>query len=81
VEGYEFNVLNGATETLKKYKPKLFIEVDDNLLQRQNISAKKLIEFISSFGYSIVKADTGEEITKDYNFINAHFDIICRIPQ
>ena len=81
VEGYEFNVLNGAKETLKKYKPILFIEVDDELLQRQNIFPNKLIEFISSFGYSIVKADTYEEITKDYNFKNVHFDIICRIPK
>lgn len=81
VEGYEFNVLNGAKETLKKYKPKLFIEVDDNLLKRQSILAKELIEFISSFGYSIVKADTGKKVTKDYNFKDVHFDIICRIQK
>ncbi|MCL4477633.1 MAG: FkbM family methyltransferase [Deltaproteobacteria bacterium] len=81
VEGYEFNVLNGAKESIKKYKPKLFIEVDDNHLQRQGISVKELIEFISTFGYFIIKADTGQEITKDYNFKNVHFDIICRIPK
>ena len=81
VEGFEFNVLNGAKESIKKYKPILFIEIDDNLLQRQGITVKELIEFISTFGYFIVKADTGEEITKDYNFKNVHFDIICQIPK
>lgn len=79
VEGYELKVLRGATNTIKKHKPILFVEVDDNNLIDQGDSAKELILFLEASGYeSIVHAETNEKITSLKNFANCHFDIIAR---
>ncbi len=77
VEGFELNVLKGAKETLAKYRPKLFVEIDDTLLQRQNATSREVIKFISNFGYLIKRADTGVVIHDDYDFSNKHFDVKC----
>lgn len=76
VEGFETNVLKGGRETLKKLKPKLFIEVDDNFLKVGNSSAQELIELLSSLGYSMHNAETSEEITTKTDFGDCHFDVV-----
>jgi FkbM family methyltransferase len=77
VEGYEFKVLDGAHDTLVKYKPILFIELDDNNLQEQNSSANELVSLLKSLGYTIRKAITDKDVTEKDNFSNCHFDILC----
>lgn len=79
VEGYELNVLRGAQTTLKKFKPTLFIEMDDNLLRRQNTSPEQLMTFIEGFGYYIMRADTGRIISSSDILKDIHIDIICKI--
>lgn len=77
-EGYELKILRGGESILKKLKPKLFIEVDDNNLKSQGHSALLMIDFINSLGYNnVIRADNGENIFPQYNFSNCHFDIIC----
>lgn len=79
VEGYELKVLRGSINTLKKHKPTLFIEVDDDNLIDQGDSAKELILFLHSNGYnSILNAETNEEIASSADFSQCHFDIIAR---
>src|SRR5690606_34282959 len=41
IEGYEMKALHGGKETLKKFKPKLFIEVNNQNLVEQGASAKE----------------------------------------
>lgn len=45
VEGFELNVLKGGSESIKKYQPKLFIELDDNNLKNVGNNASELILF------------------------------------
>lgn len=78
VEGYELKVLRGALNLLKKHKPILFIEVDDDNLKDQNDSAKDLLEFLELNGYtSIYNAETSEKIVSSTSFTHCHFDIIA----
>ncbi|HEY5406531.1 MAG TPA: FkbM family methyltransferase [Ginsengibacter sp.] len=77
VEGYEFNVLLGGKETIRKYRPALFIELDDNNLREQGNTAKELIQLILQFQYKIINAATGGLVNENTNFINCHFDILC----
>jgi FkbM family methyltransferase len=78
VEGFEYSVLLGSQETLK-LKPVLLIELDDDNLKENNKSAKMLIEFLITCGYTnIYRADNLELITLNSNFDNCHYDIIVK---
>ena len=77
VEGYEFNVLKGAESALKKYKPTLFIELDDNNLKKTNHTASELVSLLEDYNYSIKNVNTNTVVSSENNFENCHFDIIC----
>ncbi len=77
VEGYELNVLKGGIETIKKYKPALFIELDDNNLKEQGSNAGDLIQFLLALEYKIVNAATGNVVNDNSNHAHCHFDILC----
>jgi FkbM family methyltransferase len=77
VEGYELKVLQGGWETIKKNKPALFIELDDNNLQEQGSNAKELVESLLQLRYHIVDAANGSPVNAGTDFTNCHFDILC----
>lgn len=77
IEGYEMNALKGGIETLKKHKPILFIELDNNNLIDQNSSAIELVAFIEQLGYKIHHAVTNQPIASSDNLDKCHFDIVC----
>lgn len=78
VEGFEKNVLLGAEGILKKFKPVLFIEIDDALLKLNQSSAVDIINFIKATGYSVFIAETNLPLAPSFNMENCHFDIICK---
>lgn len=79
VEGYELHVLRGAEQTLRKFKPALFIELNDDNIRDQGGSAKELIEFLIQLGYTkIIQADTENEVALDLDFSDCHYDIIAK---
>jgi hypothetical protein len=79
VEGYELKVLQGAEETLKTFKPILFVELDDNNLKDQGDSAELLIRFLKACGYNkLTDAESSEVVSPDDDFRNCHFDIIVQ---
>lgn len=53
VQGAEMRVLAGATEILEKYRPALFVEVDDDALASMGSSARQLFADLDGRGYSI----------------------------
>jgi FkbM family methyltransferase len=79
VEGYELNALRGAEQLLRKYKPILFIELDDNNLKDQGDSAHALIRFLLEIGYQQIEhAENKLQLSETTDFSNCHFDIIAR---
>jgi hypothetical protein len=54
VEGAENQVLKGSIETLKKYRPTIISELDDNLLKEQNSDSREIIKLLSSLGYNVL---------------------------
>ena len=78
VEGFELEVLKGAKQLLEKFKPELFIEMDDSFLNANNASIKQVIQFLSEMNYKIQVAQTGKIITTDTeSFAEKHFDVLC----
>jgi FkbM family methyltransferase len=53
VQGAEARVLAGAAETIKRYHPALFLELDDQHLKRYGSSSAALLSSISGQGYTI----------------------------
>ena len=78
VEGYEMEVLAGASEVLTRYHPILFVELDDNNLRQQNSSAAELVRFLEKLEYAPTNSETGKEIFASDDFSNCHFDIVCK---
>ncbi len=77
VEGYEFEVLKGAEEIIKKMKPLLFVELNDTNLKNQNSSAIEVLNFIKQLGYNkILQAETDLDI-HTINLENCSMDIFC----
>ena len=54
VEGFEYNVLQGAKNTLLKYKPVLCLEFYEPWLNRFNVNSDIIKEFLKEFGYKQV---------------------------
>ncbi|MEM0502909.1 MAG: FkbM family methyltransferase, partial [Thermoplasmata archaeon] len=79
VEGFEYNVLKGASYTIKKFHPILFIEWDNSNLKQQGVSIFILYDFLKKFNYKIIDIIKSEEITNENinEYTNIHTDVIC----
>lgn len=78
VEGYEMKVLNGAKNLLSKFKPHLYIEIDDINLKKQNNSADEMIQFLTNYGYKIYQIPGDKLITKYAEMDPKSRDIYCK---
>ena len=54
VEGYECDVIIGASRTIAKWRPRLYVEVCDVHQRRQGRSAKELIDLLVSLKYDVM---------------------------
>lgn len=53
IEGCEIEALNGASDLLRRFHPKMWIEVNESALARRGHTPEHLIELVKSFGYSV----------------------------
>jgi FkbM family methyltransferase len=56
VEGYEYNILEGARETIKRDRPMMFIEIHRDLMKNFGYSAVKLFKLLAEYDYSVYKS-------------------------
>lgn len=59
VQGYELNVIKGAENTIRKHRPYLFVEFEDDLLKEAGTSEKELQDKIESLGYVVKRFQEG----------------------
>jgi FkbM family methyltransferase len=79
VEGFEMKVLKGAHELITKFRPALFVEINDANLRSQGDSLEGMLDFLTAKGYSIFDPQDGTELQRG---AAAHFkgsDIYCKI--
>jgi len=60
VEGYQLFALNGAINTIQKFKPVISIELD--WVERYNLSHRDIINFLTKLGYEKVDSYTSDRI-------------------
>jgi FkbM family methyltransferase len=77
VEGFEYNVLLGAINSIKRFKPILFIELITSNLERNGSSALEIISLLFDLGYNIKNVVNNDIIDKITDFSSANYDIIC----
>lgn len=71
VEGYELEILKGATETIKKLKPKMLIEINQMALERMNLKREDIFQFLDEHGYKY------ENIYPKQGLNEYQMDILC----
>lgn len=77
VEGFEMEVLKGASDTLRRFRPTVFVEIDDEFLARQKSSAVEVFDLLAAHKYRVENAETGEELGPRAVIAGRHMDIIA----
>lgn len=62
IEGAELACLQGAKETLKKFKPKIIIEIQDFSAERAGYKATDIIDLLSELGYVFFRIETAGKL-------------------
>jgi FkbM family methyltransferase len=76
VEGYEWNVLQGAEGSIQKFRPILFIELIEKNLRHYGHSSETVVKWVQGQGYHIVDARTKAAIP-DGRWDTLETDILC----
>ena len=77
VEGFEHKILLGAENTIKRFRPILFIELVDENLTDNDSSPDEVITWIKNQNYELFAASSMTRIENNVPFIKCHFDVIC----
>ena len=59
VQGYESNVIDGAVKTINKHRPYIFIEIEEECLNKFDSSEKELTTKIEELGYVVKRFQVG----------------------
>lgn len=60
-EGYELFALRGAWRTIKRYRPKLFVEINPGALARNHVTPSDLTDFLDLFNYNYEQVGGGAD--------------------
>ena len=60
-EGYEYNILLGGMETIKKFKPKILMEFAPENIKQCGIVPSQIISLLKTIGYKYEEHPIGEE--------------------
>lgn len=71
-EGAEPEILEGATETIKKYKPVMLIEINVPALERNGYTVENIFEKLRTLRYSF------RNIYKNEPMEGVQYDILCQ---
>jgi len=74
IEGYEPLFIQGAIETIKKFRPKIFVELNDSALARYGFQKKDILEPLLALGYEIQFLDAS------HNLEMKQIDIFLMLP-
>ena len=53
-EGWEYYILKGGIKTITKWKPEIFLEINETNMRQANVELKQLQKLLQDLGYSLV---------------------------
>jgi hypothetical protein len=68
IEGFEMHALRGAEKTLRRFRPRLFIEVGYTRLLKHGTTPTEMIRFLEDLDYKAYHAETGDRVDTGYDF-------------
>lgn len=71
-EGFEIEILQGAEETIKRFSPKMLIEVNRHSLARRGKTAEQLYEVLTKIGYAYAN------IYPNHSLDGVMVDVLCQ---
>jgi len=74
VEGYEYKVLRGAKETLKKYKPLMFLEIHQHLLKLYDADIMDVYASLKDCKYKIYDIHNNQ-VKDEEQYINLFHEV------
>lgn len=74
IQGYEVFAIEGAIQSLMKYKPFVFVEIEPHQLARHNCKAEQVVELLKGIGYKMFNIQT--DYPSDYICSIEHVDKI-----
>lgn len=78
VEGFELDVLRGATQTLARERPSLFIEIHGETLAGKQRNAAAVVQFLSEAGYGQIQhIESGTEVRPGHSDLAAQGHLYC----
>lgn len=69
VDGFEIEIISGAEDTLRKYKPIMLVEFCPEAQEKVGNTTGDLLKLLQSFGYSLYSEYTGIEYKREYDFL------------
>jgi FkbM family methyltransferase len=63
VEGFEWQVLQGARELLRRHHPQLFIELHGAGYENKRTNARRVVAFLEDLGYELDHVESGARVT------------------
>lgn len=80
VEGAELEVLQGGTQTLERFRPKIFLELNPGHLARAGASPGAVFELLRSYSYSIARIGHDAELVplKGPEDLVGHQNVYCK---
>jgi len=81
IDGFDYKALSGGENLIKKFRPKVFIELGEYHLNLNGDSCEDILDFLKNYNYegvldtgeAIVNADHVKEILNKQSHINALF--------
>jgi hypothetical protein len=80
IEGAELRALRGGTESIRRFRPVILIELNPGTLERDGCSVPDVVVFLEDLGYTIYTVRPRVRITRDHlpprrEIVNA----VCRV--
>ena len=74
IQGYEVFALEGAIQSLKNFKPFVFVEIDPHQLARHNCKPQQVVDLLKGIGYKMFNIRT--DYPSDYICSVDHVEMI-----
>lgn len=79
IEGMELPALQGMTDTLRRYRPDLYMEMHGATPEQKDRNVRAIVEFVTDLGYrDILHVESGVGITRDTSTRARAGHLYCR---